>query len=142
MLGEYWSRITHWQCFSACRFSPQATNDKLAQKTDHLLMDIQILETRTESPELLGALATLSAFYDDNSADARRRLRTTIEQRGLAVNEQFLVAAEAVIQVQSASTLLHGRKAYHVRLKWSAWGLNPVMFAAWLPRVPLLQTHV
>eukprot|EP00884_Botryococcus_braunii_P006046 jgi/Botrbrau1/15442/Bobra.43_2s0067.1 len=58
----------------------------------------KILELRTESPELLGALATLSAFYSDNSADERRRLRSSIEQRALSVNEHFLSAAEAIIK--------------------------------------------
>ena len=59
----------------------------------------QTLEIRTETPELLGALSTLSTFYDENTRAERRRLRATIERRGLHANEQFLSAAEAVIQV-------------------------------------------
>lgn len=57
------------------------------------------METRTEAPEVVGSLATLSGFYEENSAAARRRLRSTIENRGVAVNEEFLEAAEGVIQV-------------------------------------------
>ena len=59
----------------------------------------QTLEIRTETPELLGALSTLSTFYDENTPAERRRLRATIERRGLHANEQFLSAAESVIQV-------------------------------------------
>lgn len=57
------------------------------------------MELRTEAPEVVGSLATLSDFYDENSAAARRRLRSTIENRGVAVNEEFLTAAQSVIQV-------------------------------------------
>ncbi|KAF8056126.1 COG6 [Scenedesmus sp. PABB004] len=56
----------------------------------------KILEIKTESPELVAALGTLSAIYADNTPAARRGLRATIEQRGLAISRQFLVAAEGV----------------------------------------------
>jgi hypothetical protein len=59
----------------------------------------KILDTRTESPELTAALATLSSFYDANTPAARRALRGTVEQRGLDINQRFLEAAETVIQV-------------------------------------------
>ncbi|KAL4424572.1 hypothetical protein ABPG77_009156 [Micractinium sp. CCAP 211/92] len=59
----------------------------------------KIMETRTEAPEVVGSLATLSGFYEENSAAARRRLRSTIENRGVAVNEEFLEAAQSVIQM-------------------------------------------
>ena len=57
-----------------------------------------MLETRTEAPEVAGALATLSELYPDNTAAGRRRLRSTIETEGVRVNEQFLGAAQSVIQ--------------------------------------------
>jgi hypothetical protein len=57
----------------------------------------QILETKTENPELVACLATLSEFYDDNSPAARRGLRSAIERRGLSTSRAFLGAAEAVI---------------------------------------------
>jgi hypothetical protein len=60
----------------------------------------QILEIKTESPDLVSALSTLSQFYDDNTPAARRALRSTIEQRGLDINQHFLGAAESVMQVQ------------------------------------------
>ncbi|EIE27799.1 component of oligomeric golgi complex 6 [Coccomyxa subellipsoidea C-169] len=63
----------------------------------------KILATRTESPEILGALSTLSGFYEENTPVARRRLRTTIEQHGLGINEQFLAAAEAIIKALDAA---------------------------------------
>lgn len=59
----------------------------------------QILATRTESQDLVGALSTLSTFYEENTPVARRRLRTTIEQHGLSITEQFTAAAKAITQV-------------------------------------------
>ena len=61
--------------------------------------DVQILEIKTESPDLIAALSTLSAVYPDNTPAARRHLRSTIEERGLGINEQFLEAAEGVTRV-------------------------------------------
>ncbi|KAI7838109.1 hypothetical protein COHA_008117 [Chlorella ohadii] len=58
----------------------------------------KIMETRTEAPEVVGSLATLSGFYADNSPAARRRLRSTIENQGVAVNQDFLAAAQSVLQ--------------------------------------------
>lgn len=60
---------------------------------------LQILEIKTESPDVINALSTLSGIYTDNTPAARRQLRCTIEQRGLQINGQFLQAAEAVMQV-------------------------------------------
>ena len=60
---------------------------------------MQILATRTELPEVVGALSTLSTFYEENTPQAQRRLRTTIEQHSLSINEQFLAAAEDIIKV-------------------------------------------
>lgn len=59
----------------------------------------QIMETRTEAPEVVGSLATLSGFYTDNSPAARRRLRSSIENQGVVVNQDFLTAAQSVLQV-------------------------------------------
>lgn len=59
----------------------------------------QILEIKTESQDLIAALSTLSAIYPDNTPAARRHLRSTIEERGLGINEQFLEAAESAIKV-------------------------------------------
>ncbi|KAJ8468136.1 hypothetical protein OPV22_030688 [Ensete ventricosum] len=53
----------------------------------------KVLETRTDSPDLLSSLATLSTFYADNTPQARRNLRSSIEQRALAINHHFLDAS-------------------------------------------------
>ncbi|KIZ02121.1 Conserved oligomeric Golgi complex subunit 6 [Monoraphidium neglectum] len=58
----------------------------------------KILEIKTESPELVSALSTLSGFYDQNGAAERRQLRSAVERRGLDINRQFLDAAETVIR--------------------------------------------
>jgi hypothetical protein len=61
----------------------------------------QILEIKTESPEVISALNTLSGFYERNTPAERRQLRSAVEQRGLDINQRFLAAAETVIQVGS-----------------------------------------
>ena len=73
-----------------------------------LLCSRQILATRTESQELVGALSTLSTFYEENTPVARRRLRTTIEQHGLSITEQFTAAAKAIIQVDWVTLFCKG----------------------------------
>lgn len=62
---------------------------------------MQTLEMRTESPEILGSLATLSSFYEDNTPAARRQLCATIEKQGLSITQQYLQSAEHVVQVQA-----------------------------------------
>eukprot|EP00249_Psilotum_nudum_P015509 c25364_g1_i1 orf=478-2589(+) len=54
----------------------------------------KVLETRTDSPDLLKSLSTLSSFYTENPLQGRRTLPTTIEKRGLSINEEFLRASE------------------------------------------------
>lgn len=66
----------------------------------------KVLETRTDSPELLASLATLSTFYTENTAQTRRNLRATIEKRGLAINDEFLLAAESAQKVFGAIIVL------------------------------------
>ncbi|XP_010518954.1 PREDICTED: conserved oligomeric Golgi complex subunit 6 [Tarenaya hassleriana] len=54
----------------------------------------KVLECRTDSPDLVSSLNALSSFYDDNTAQSRRNLRSTIEKRALEINNEFLTAAE------------------------------------------------
>nr|ATB19488.1 putative COG7 [Juniperus procera] len=55
----------------------------------------KVLESRTDSPDLLVSLNTLSTFYTNNTQQARRNLRSTIEKRALAINDEFLAASES-----------------------------------------------
>lgn len=55
----------------------------------------KVLECRTESPDLLSSLNTLSTFYSENTPQARRNLRSTIDKRSLQINQEFLLAAQA-----------------------------------------------
>ncbi|XP_047972626.1 conserved oligomeric Golgi complex subunit 6 [Salvia hispanica] len=55
----------------------------------------KVLETRTDSPDLLASLNTISTFYSENTPHARRNLRSTIEKRGLSINEEFLEASSS-----------------------------------------------
>lgn len=59
----------------------------------------KVLETRLDSPEILSSLSTLSSFYTDNSPQARRNLRSTIEKRSLDINHDFLSASDVAQQV-------------------------------------------
>ncbi|KAA8521078.1 hypothetical protein F0562_011769 [Nyssa sinensis] len=58
----------------------------------------KVLETRTDSPDLLASLNTLSTFYTDNTPYARRNLRSTIEKRSLSINHEFLLASDVAQQ--------------------------------------------
>lgn len=73
---------------------PQVVATRSADACHHAS---QTLSTRTETPDFLSSLSTLSDFYGENTAAERRKLRSTIEQQGLAVDTQFLAAAETVI---------------------------------------------
>nr|ATB19474.1 putative COG7 [Calocedrus decurrens] len=55
----------------------------------------KVLESRTDSPDLLASLNILSTFYTNNTQQARRNLRSTIEKRALAINDEFLAASES-----------------------------------------------
>lgn len=55
----------------------------------------KVLDCRTDSPDLVASLNALSSFYDENSAHARRNLRSTIEKRALQINSEFLNAADS-----------------------------------------------
>ncbi|KAL8521462.1 hypothetical protein ACS0TY_011832 [Phlomoides rotata] len=58
----------------------------------------KVLETRTDNPDLLASLNTLSSFYAENTPHDRRNLRSTIEKRGLSINEEFLAASASAQQ--------------------------------------------
>ncbi|XP_016493065.2 conserved oligomeric Golgi complex subunit 6 [Nicotiana tabacum] len=55
----------------------------------------KVLETRTDTPDLLASLNTLSTFYTENTPHSRRNLRSTIEKRSLSINEEFLLSSTA-----------------------------------------------
>ncbi|XP_019153260.1 PREDICTED: conserved oligomeric Golgi complex subunit 6 [Ipomoea nil] len=55
----------------------------------------KVLETRTDTPDLLASLNTLSTFYTENTAHGRRNLRSTIEKRALSINQEFLLASSS-----------------------------------------------
>jgi len=54
----------------------------------------KVLECRTDSPDLLSSLNTLSSFYTENTPQSRRNLRYTIETRALDINREFLRASD------------------------------------------------
>lgn len=68
----------------------------------------KVLESRIDTPDLLSSLNTLSSFYDDNTPQARRNLRSTIEKRSLSINHEFLDASHAaqlVISLHAVSSV-------------------------------------
>ncbi|KAG6608028.1 Conserved oligomeric Golgi complex subunit 6, partial [Cucurbita argyrosperma subsp. sororia] len=58
----------------------------------------KVLESRTDTPDVLGSLNTLSTFYTDNTPQNRRNLRSTIEKRSLSINIDFLRASDTAQQ--------------------------------------------
>lgn len=57
----------------------------------------KILETRLENEkDMLEALKALSIFFGENSLRTRRNLRSDIERRSLAINEEFLETFQVV----------------------------------------------
>ncbi|CAN1306266.1 Conserved oligomeric Golgi complex subunit 6 [Linum perenne] len=58
----------------------------------------KVLECRTDTPDLLSSLTTLSNFYSDNTPQARRNLRSTIEKRSLQINLDFLESSHSAQQ--------------------------------------------
>ncbi|XP_062023169.1 conserved oligomeric Golgi complex subunit 6 [Rosa rugosa] len=58
----------------------------------------KVLDCRTDSPDVLSSLNTLSSFYVENTPQSRRNLRSSIEKRGLSINVDFLEASRAAQQ--------------------------------------------
>ncbi|KAF8378980.1 hypothetical protein HHK36_028406 [Tetracentron sinense] len=58
----------------------------------------KVLESRTDSPDLLASLNTLSSFYTENTQQSRRNLRSTIEKKFLSINHEFLLSSDAAQQ--------------------------------------------
>lgn len=58
----------------------------------------KVLESRSESPDLVASLNTLSTFYTENTPLARRNLRSTIDKRALSINHHFLLASQIAQQ--------------------------------------------
>ena len=63
----------------------------------------KVLETRTDSPDLLASLGALSTFYVQNTPQARRNLKSSIEQRSLSINRHFLDASLPAQKVRCCS---------------------------------------
>lgn len=55
------------------------------------------METKTESPELIASLSTLSEFFTQNTPTERRRLRSTTEREFLKINDHFLAVTGSVL---------------------------------------------
>ncbi|CAK7340516.1 unnamed protein product [Dovyalis caffra] len=58
----------------------------------------KVLECRTDSPDLVASLNTLSTFYNENTPQSRRNLRSTIEDRSLHLNQEFVRASHTAQQ--------------------------------------------
>ena len=54
---------------------------------------------------MLEALKALSTFFTENNLRSRRNLRSDIEKRSLAINEDFLTAFQAVKEVRTVVLL-------------------------------------
>lgn len=63
---------------------------KVAKHEETLLHEVHLFQ------DTLEALKELSTFFTDNTLNARRNLRSKIERRSLAINEEFLSAFREV----------------------------------------------
>nr|POF10604.1 isoform short of conserved oligomeric golgi complex subunit 6 [Quercus suber] len=54
----------------------------------------KVLECRTDSPDLLSSLNTLSLFYTENTPQSLRNLRYTIETHAFVINREFIRASD------------------------------------------------
>ncbi|ESO91200.1 hypothetical protein LOTGIDRAFT_209569 [Lottia gigantea] len=71
--------------------SASQTNNPLTRKLN------KILETRLDNDkDMLEALKALSTIFTENNLRSRRNLRSDIEKRSLAINEEFLQSFQAV----------------------------------------------
>ncbi|XP_071081994.1 conserved oligomeric Golgi complex subunit 6-like [Haliotis cracherodii] len=71
--------------------SSTQANNPLSRKLN------KILESRLDNDkDMLEALKALSVFFSENSLRTRRNLRSDIEKRSLAINEEFLDAFQVV----------------------------------------------
>ncbi|XP_047114624.1 conserved oligomeric Golgi complex subunit 6 [Schistocerca piceifrons] len=77
--------------------SDKAVNNLLARRLS------KILDTRLENDkDTLEALKELSSFFTENTLKARRNLRSKIEKRSLAINEDFLSSFREVKEALDA----------------------------------------
>jgi hypothetical protein len=60
----------------------------------------KVLSIKTDAPDLLEALGTLSELYDTNTASNRRRLRAIIDRNSVAINLDFLDETKDVVAVR------------------------------------------
>lgn len=63
----------------------------------------KVLSIKTDAPDLLEALGTLSELYDSNTASNRRRLRAIIDRNSVAINLEFLDETKDVVAVRPFS---------------------------------------
>lgn len=75
----------------------------------------KVLETRTDSPDLQASLGALSTFYEHNTPQARRNLKSSVEQRALAINRHFLDASLPAQKVRAVAALLPTSPPHVVR---------------------------
>ena len=79
----------------------------------------KVLECRTDSPNLLSSLNTLSSFYTENTPQSRRNLRYTIETRALDINHEFLRASDPT---QRALDCVVEKKSFSEKIsEYSPW---------------------
>ena len=49
---------------------------------------------------MIAAMTTMSSLYGDNTPAERRGLRSKVEKRTALLNQEYLLAADSVIQVE------------------------------------------
>ena len=54
----------------------------------------KVLDLRTDSPAMIDALDSIAPFWGDNTLEARRNLRSELEERNVELANRFLEAFE------------------------------------------------
>ena len=62
----------------------------------------ECMAIRADNEDLLNALQALSDVYPENSTDARRRLKVTVERSIIATNDAFVEDTRALVHVRTA----------------------------------------
>eukprot|EP01083_Nonionella_stella_P296351 1006778_1 len=57
----------------------------------------RVLSERIDTPDLIETLKHLSTFYDKNTLENRRNLRSVLEKQGQSLNEQFIESFQPIV---------------------------------------------
>ena len=84
---------------------------------------------------MIGALGTLSTFYEENTTHEQRRLRQTIQQHDLSINKQFLTAAEDIVKAGGPLKMHEKCTRSPLGTGCIMWGMHVLLQGMQIPHV-------